>query len=357
MARSFANSVVADSINDVWDTNTSNGDMNYTTPGASLATLLKRNRPPSPPAQIPPLPKVTNPDLILQVYTHISLRRSTGRPEDYGDNERLIQLGRVALDAAATHALFHKRPMLRTLEIRFQREQALSDSNLNRWVTAYNMRQKIRCHPDVFASLHAPKETQSLFCAYVGGVYTELGMETVQEWISQLLLGQTEGSPVFPPPVAHQQIGQEYVYPKAPQPMDAPPSKKARIDHPPPYQSGIFFASQPPPSPPHKQRQTPPHFGSHTAAMVPPPPPPGPLPNPLAPAQPGLPFLPLFNQTAMQRGVKVDYVASFSGPPHAGRWDIRCIVNGIEKGVGMGASKQIAKEEAARHAYYAMGWT
>lgn len=31
-------------------------------------------------------------------------------------------------------------------------------------------------------------------------------------------------------------------------------------------------------------------------------------------------------------------------------------VNGIEKGKGSGPSKQLAKEEAARAAYYAMGW-
>lgn len=31
-------------------------------------------------------------------------------------------------------------------------------------------------------------------------------------------------------------------------------------------------------------------------------------------------------------------------------------VNGIEKGKGNGPSKQLAKEEAARAAYYAMGW-
>lgn len=28
----------------------------------------------------------------------------------------------------------------------------------------------------------------------------------------------------------------------------------------------------------------------------------------------------------------------------------------MEKGVGTGSSKQLAKEEAARQAYYAMGW-
>jgi dsRNA-specific ribonuclease len=31
-------------------------------------------------------------------------------------------------------------------------------------------------------------------------------------------------------------------------------------------------------------------------------------------------------------------------------------VNGAEKGKGMGKSQKIAKEEAARHAYFTMGW-
>lgn len=48
-------------------------------------------------------------------------------------------------------------------------------------------------------------------------------------------------------------------------------------------------------------------------------------PNPLAPATPNAPFLPLFNQTAAQRGVKVDYSAEFSGPSHAGQWTVQCI--------------------------------
>ena len=35
---------------------------------------------------------------------------------------------------------------------------------------------------------------------------------------------------------------------------------------------------------------------------------------------------------------------------------LKFIVNGIEKGTGSGPSKQLAKEEAARQAYFAMGW-
>ncbi|KAG6885409.1 hypothetical protein C0993_002142 [Termitomyces sp. T159_Od127] len=322
--------------------------MSFTNSSVLSSSQLKRNRPPLG----PPLPKVSS-DIVLQVFTHISLRRTGGSAED--DNERLIHLGRLVLDAAVTNILFNQRPMRTTQEIivslknvsflladlhdtQSEREAALSDVHLDKWVTMYNLRQKLRCHPDVFSSLSDPKETRSIFCAYVGGVYAENGMETVQEWISHLLLGP-DGLPS-----GSRSLGQERR-----QPIEPPP-KKVKSEQPPPYLSApIFFASQPPPSPStDRQRHLPPHMHQfqQPSQHVPPP---MPLPNPLAPAQPHLPFLPLFNQTAAQRRVVVEYPAAFDGPPHA--------VNGIQKGMGTGPSKQIAKEEAARQAYYAMGWT
>ncbi|KAG6862194.1 hypothetical protein C0995_004276 [Termitomyces sp. Mi166 len=345
--------------------------MNHTNPSSSAlpSTQLKRSRPPTEcSGQEPPLPKVSS-DLVLQVFTHISLRRTSGSAEDYGDNERLIRLGQLVLDAAVTSILFNKRPILTTQEIISEREAVLSDDHLNKWVTMYNLRQKLRCHPDLFRFLNDPKETRSIFCAYVGGVYAENGMETVQEWISHLLIGQ-DGLPSD-----FRSSEQEHR-----QPIEPPP-KKVKSEQPPPYLSTpIFFASQPPPSPPtDRQRHLPPHMHPSSPQPLQHVPPPMPLPNPLAPAQPNLPFLPLFNQTATQRRVVVEYPAEFSGPPHAGRWTVRCIgvsnvfpllcmtsvrclgcyltVNGIQKGMGTGSSKHVAKEEAARQAYYAMGWT
>jgi len=36
---------------------------------------------------------------------------------------------------------------------------------------------------------------------------------------------------------------------------------------------------------------------------------------------------------------------------------IASTVNNVEKGQGTGPSKQLAKEDAAKQAYYAMGWS
>jgi len=173
----------------------------------------------------------------------------------------------------------------------------------------------------------------SIFHAYIGGLFLANGADTVNDWIDHLLL-QEDLNP-------KETSGEESL-----RSVEIPPQKKTKSETLSPLlQPTIFFASQPPPSPP---RREPPHL-----PVVPPAVPP----NPLAPAQPGLPFLPLFNQTAAQRRVKVEYAAEFNGPSHAGRWTVQCIVNGICKGVGSGSSKQLAKEESARQAYASMGWT
>ncbi|KAG6848808.1 hypothetical protein H0H93_013861 [Arthromyces matolae] len=294
----------------------------------------KRNRPPGDHFVQQP------PHLVPQVFTHISLRRTAESIEDNVDHERFVHLGQVVLDAAVTSTLFNQRPILTAQEMISEREAALCDDHLNKWVTLYNLRSKLRCHPNVFSTLK--QETRSLFYSFIGGVYVEDGMETVQEWINYLLGGEVEDAV----PVGSQVPDNES--PQGP-PFERP-SKKVKSD----------FASQPPPSPPmNKQRRLSPHMhsassmqrpGQHMQPLVH-------LPNPLSPAQPSLSFLPLFNQTAAQRRVVVEYLADFSGPLHAGTWSVRCIVNGIEKGVGTGPNKQTAKEEAARRAYYAMGWT
>jgi dsRNA-specific ribonuclease len=188
----------------------------------------------------------------------------------------------------------------------------------------------------VFPSLVSPQETNSIFYAYIGGLFVENGADTVNDWIDHLLLQENLNV-------------KETYEEESLQSVEIPPQKRAKSESMSPLlQPTIFFASQPPPSPSPPRREPPPHL---------PVAPPNVSPNPLAPSRPGLPFLPLFNQAAAQRRVKVEYVPEFSGPSHAGRWTVQCVVNGICKGVGSGTSKQLAKEESARQAYASMGWT
>jgi len=122
-----------------------------------------------------------------------------------------------------------------------------------------------------------------------------------------------------------------------------------------------------------------------STSFQPQPPPPATKPPPLPPApNQQISYLPLFNQTASQRRLGVEYTAQFFGPPHAGKWHVKCLggflpsaavlastwnlalladdlvgftVNSVEKGQGSGPSKQLAKEEAAKQAFYNMGWS
>jgi hypothetical protein len=46
--------------------------------------------------------------------------------------------------------------------------------------------------------------------------------------------------------------------------------------------------------------------------------------NPITPAQPSLPFLPVFNDQASQRGLAVTYQERRSGLDHAALWVVKC---------------------------------
>lgn len=123
----------------------------------------------------------------------------------------------------------------------------------------------------------------------------------MNDWIDHLLLQEN--------------LDPKEIYDEEPlQSVKIPPQKRAKSENMSPLlQPTIFFASQPPPSPSPPRREPPPHLPVASPS------------NPLAPAQPGLPFLPLFNQAAAQRRVKVEYVSEFNGPSHAGRWTVQCV--------------------------------
>ncbi|KAF5323311.1 hypothetical protein D9611_005743 [Ephemerocybe angulata] len=326
-----------------------------------LDQKLKRGRPRDGfkfnPALAPKLPSINSIDILLQVFTHPSIRpTSPDRMDtnDYSDNERLTFLGELTLSATVTDALFRQRPMLSAQEITAKRQEILLDESFDDWVTHYKLLGKLRCDLGLRStfSINNPQETRAIFHAYVGGLYVDSGSDAVYAWIAPLI-GQylsgggelPDGEPMVvnemsPPPIRTQTPPPSKKVKAEPMSMSPPPiPPQPQPPHP------IFFGSQPPPSP----VRPPSHLQAPPMGM--------PRPNPLAPAQPSLPFLPLFNQTAAQRRVLVEYSAQFAGPSHAGTWVVRCIVNGIPKGEGKGSSKQTAKEEAARQAFYAMGWT
>lgn len=138
--------------------------------------------------------------------------------------------------------------------------------------------------------------------AYVGAVFVGGGFPAVMTWIAALVDPSAQ-----PPP------GQQGQY--------EPMSKRTRVEPQPQY-NFQYHHQQPAYHQPYG-------MAAPMPSVVPPPPavapPPLPTHNPLAPAQPQSAFLPLFNQTAQQRRLEVQYPAQFVGPAHAGRWTVQCL--------------------------------
>jgi ribonuclease-3 len=232
-------------------------------------------------------------EAALAIFVHTSLKSSV-QNDNFGDDERLAFIGRQVLSMAVTEVLFEKRPMLTAVELESGREEALSDDSYDQWVTQYGMRDKVHCPPELRDELNGPMETRHLFDAYVGALQVEKGYLAVKAWIQPMI------DPDF--------------------------------------------------NPNSNQGST--SYGSSGNPLPPASPPP---PLPASTIGQGV-FLASFNQTASQRGLKIEWEAKQSGPGHALTWNVECLVGGISKGHGVGKSKQLAKEEAARQAQAAMGW-
>ncbi|KAH9944196.1 uncharacterized protein BXZ73DRAFT_39598, partial [Epithele typhae] len=266
-------------------------------------------------------------EAMLEIFVHASIRFA-GLPMNsnspYGDGHRLRVIGSKMLEAAFLSAIFDQTPMKTGEDM--EAEIKNLDQRVDKWVEGYKWREKVRHGKDV--DMRSQAETRALMDAYVGAVFVGSGFTAVLNWISALV------DPSAPPKA---QPG-------------APDVKRTRMDSP--------FTGNPMGYTPYPSQHFPssPGYAPSPPSMHPPPPPGMPPPLPPMSGQPQSTFLPLFNQTAQQRRIEVQYPAQFSGPPHAGRWTVQCLVNGDVKGTGTGPSKQLAKEEAARQAYHAMGW-
>ncbi|KAJ6621225.1 hypothetical protein B0H10DRAFT_1023651 [Mycena sp. CBHHK59/15] len=244
---------------------------------------------------LPTLPKIAGDvDIILDIYSHRSLKTNTTINEElaeYGDTDRLIELGRRVLSMVVAVHMFSKRPMILADEFSAFENRALSDDNLKQWLTAYDIQSKFRSphgEPDIMES---PHEMRNFFHAYIGALTIRNGANHVQAWISALI--DPDANSFAPPP-----------------PTGMPPPLPTSHPSSPPRNSGP----------------------SNIVSLA------------------------LVNQTAAQRAIAVTYPAEQTGPPHTPTWTVQCCMNGIEKGRGVAKSQKGAKEEAAREAFYAMGW-
>jgi dsRNA-specific ribonuclease len=281
---------------------------------------------------IPPLPLITDMEIMLEIYTHPSVRNpsATLNPR-WGDASRLELLGSNVYDLALSYHFFSQRPVLSREQMETERLSRKEPRVINDWVTEYGIKAKVCISPNDVHLLDDDQETLRLFYTYIGGLYTCGGLKPVQTWISRLV---DPNSQVTLPPETPQV--------KPPTSYTVPLSGFSQLH--------IQNGSMAPPPPP--------------LTGAPPPPPPGsppPMPNPLnAPPPPAYPQNPpslaIINQTAAQKGFVLSYPAVQEGQAHAPIWNVRCMVNSQEMGKGSGRSQKVAKEEAAQKAWVAMGW-
>ncbi|KAI5124172.1 hypothetical protein M0805_000979 [Coniferiporia weirii] len=286
----------------------------------------------------PELPKI-NGDVILEAFSHKSLSFAYN-PDRSFDNERLAELGKTVLQLAVTNIIYRRRPVIKAADIPTQRNKILSPEMYEIWVSHYGLRQRLRYNHSDTLDISTPEETKNLFHAYVGAVFTQSGPHITINWITKLV----DPEAVNPVPTFEEDSNGLRV------------SKRPR---------GDFISSEISPSSMHSSSASGsasaalssstynaavvPVIGSQTLSDLSFSSIPKPAPKPIA-------FLPLFNQRCSQQHLQLEYVAENHGAPHAPLWVIKCIVNGIQKGQGQGTSKQIAKEAAAREAYFGLGW-
>ncbi|KAI0352003.1 hypothetical protein OH77DRAFT_1486438 [Trametes cingulata] len=304
------------------------------------------NSPPPPSTSPPPLPSQTSPDApaptegppsipllslpaapklegdaLLEVFVHKSMRfpgATVDEDSPYVDGPRLAALGQAILHAVYTEMLFRLRPTPAAEDFPSKIENEIK-SLVKEWVDGYGWRVKVRHHPSV--NIHTEAESRLLFETYAGAVYVDRGYEALRAWV-WALANPRAPLPTWPKAEALSGNG-SYQAPAATQLPGSWAPAAAPVQRPEP-----FVASPAIPA-------------SVYASALP---------------QQAASNLSLFNQIAQQRRIVVEYPAHFSGPEHAGRWHVKCLVNGSDKGYGTGASKQAAKEEAARQALYTMGW-
>ena len=176
------------------------------------------------------------------------------------------------------------------------------------------------------------QDGRALFLAYVGALCIQSGYNVVQDWINQLLEPSDKRIKNEPPALT--------LPSPLPQQIGAPPNvaaaSQARFYNQfakdtPTFSQPTPRVSQPPPyiasnNPFSNANGFYPAQSSGTTPFQHQPPPPTTKPPPLPPApNQQVSYLPLFNQTASQRRLGVEYTAQFFGPPHAGKWHVKCL--------------------------------
>jgi len=178
---------------------------------------------------IPALPKIEGDvDVILDIYSHQSLKGDNHMNEEYGNLDRLVEIGSRVVDMTLAVHFFHKRPMLLAEQITDEMQLAVSNAKLREWLSAWNIKSKFRAAPGTCEILESPDDMRKFFKAYVGALYIRNGVSQVQAWISALVDPNADINSFGTPPP----------------PIGLPPPQPGHAGSPPPTQFSLLIMNQ-----------------------------------------------------------------------------------------------------------------
>jgi len=138
-------------------------------------------------ANLPSLPQIEGDvGIVIDLYMHRSLQGNSIN-DDYGDMDRLVQLGAKTLDAVLYAHFFRKRPILVAPQIADEATAAISDAKLRDWLTEYGVHTRYRAVPGSVNLLESPEDMRRFFHGYIGALYYRNGIDHVQAWVSALI--------------------------------------------------------------------------------------------------------------------------------------------------------------------------
>ncbi|KAF9267095.1 ribonuclease III [Marasmius fiardii PR-910] len=141
-----------------------------------------------------PLPKIRSKDIERKVFTHRSYYNQPNhvfedQPDDASrDNETFEHLGDSVLSMVVTELLLEMYPELRIGPSTKIRALIVNNTTLADISMRYQLPNWLRLHPATEVALRACVHIQAdVFEAFVGGLYSDQGMESVRPWLKSLL--------------------------------------------------------------------------------------------------------------------------------------------------------------------------
>lgn len=294
----------------------------------TLSTMIITNSSPG----LPPLPGIHGDDandLILDIYTHPSLFSHNASPDElkpgYGNTQRLAELGVQVLRLAATQYYFSYHPLLKANELVTKTLEMTSGAKVHEWLNAYELKGKFSL-PLEISPMHVHADTAEMeryFYTIVGALTYCNNAAVVVAWAISLF-SLADGVKI--------EDGDATMAEAPPPGYPAPPL--------PGYSNAGSNQGQSPPSPAHSDGRSAPGGGSQE-----------PMPSIM-----NVISVAYVNEMASKKKVSIDYHQEKTGQDHNPSWTVRCVIDGEERGRGTATKAKSAKEEAARRAFFAMGW-